>query len=215
MAGDAGCFSFSQPKHLTTAGEGGMVTARREEVAAAVRSLRDYGREARPLEGGAEIPLAHVRVGWNYRMTEVQAAIGLAEIDRLDAWNLQRRRGFAKAYDHAFGQLAGVRALPLDTEERRNAYWYYPLQLDLPRLTCDARRVREAIAAEGVPVGPAPWPEVYREPAFAGRCRGEACPVAEELSARTVALCLHPTWERGHVETVVAAVKKVLRAFKR
>jgi dTDP-4-amino-4,6-dideoxygalactose transaminase len=88
--GDAGCFSFSQGKHVSTAGEGGMVVTAAPEAARACRSLRDYGREQ---EGTG--PAAHVRVGYNYRLTEIQAVVGLHELARLDSWNLLRRAGFA------------------------------------------------------------------------------------------------------------------------
>lgn len=98
--GDAGCFSFSEGKHVSTGGEGGMVVTDDEKLAQASRSLRDYGREqenaaeyhgeenATEYRGGA----AHVRVGFNYRLTEIQSIIGLGELDRLDTWNLPRRR---------------------------------------------------------------------------------------------------------------------------
>jgi dTDP-4-amino-4,6-dideoxygalactose transaminase len=161
--------------------------------------------------------LPHVRPGWNYHLTEVQAAIGLAELERLESWNLTRRQGFAKAYDHAFSQLPGVKAVPLNTDARRNAYWLYPLQLDLGQLTCRIDRVREALAAEGIPLPPAAWRESCDEPVFAGLADPAAgrCPNAEALRARTLALYLHPTWDRPHIDLVVAAVKKVLRAFRR
>jgi dTDP-4-amino-4,6-dideoxygalactose transaminase len=211
--GDAGCFSFSQVKHLTTAGEGGMVVAAREEVAARARSLADLGRE----RGGDAAVLPHARAGWNYHLTEVQAAVGLAELERLESWNLERRQGFAKAYDHAFSQLPGVKAVPLNTEARRNAYWLYPLQLDLAHLTCGIERVREALAAEGIPLPPATGRDCRDEPVFAGSADPAAgrCPNAEALRARTLGLYLHPTWDRPHVDLVVAAVKKVLRALRR
>jgi dTDP-4-amino-4,6-dideoxygalactose transaminase len=211
--GDAGCFSFSQVKHLTTAGEGGMVTAADPAVAARVRSIADLGRE----RGGGAAVLPHVRSGWNYHLTEVQAAVGLAELERLDAWNLVRRQGFAKAYDHAFSQLAGVSAVPLNTDARRNAYWLYPLQLELERLTCGIERVREALAAEGIPLPPASPREARGEPVFAEAAGADParCPTTAALRARTLALYLHPTWERRHIDLVVAAVKKVLRAFRR
>src|SRR5208337_1969591 len=93
--GDAGCFSFSQGKHVSTGGEGGMVVTALPEVARACRSLRDYGREH---EGSG--PASHVRAGYNYRLTEMQSIIGMNELARLDSWNLARRRGFAKVYDH-------------------------------------------------------------------------------------------------------------------
>jgi dTDP-4-amino-4,6-dideoxygalactose transaminase len=165
------------------------------------------------------VVLPHVRAGWNYHLTEVQAAVGLAEMERLESWNLARRRGFAKAYDHAFSQLPGVRALPLNTEARQNAYWIYPLQLDLEHLTSRIDDVREAIAAEGIPLPPAVWRESREEPVFAGAAgaadKPAPCPNAAALRARTLCLYLHPTWERGHVELVIAAVKKVLRALRR
>jgi dTDP-4-amino-4,6-dideoxygalactose transaminase len=210
---EAGCFSFSQVKHLTTAGEGGMVVTARAEVAARVRSFADLGRE----RGGDAAVLPHVRTGWNYHLTEAQAAVGLAELERLDSWNLARRRGFARAYDHAFSQLPGVKAVPLNTDARRNAYWIYPLQLDLARLTSGVERVREALAAEGIPLPPATWRDCRDEPVFAeasGPAAG-SCPNAEALRARTLGLYLHPAWDRPHVDLVAAAVRKVLRAFRR
>jgi dTDP-4-amino-4,6-dideoxygalactose transaminase len=211
--GEAGCFSFSQVKHLTTAGEGGMVVTADAGIAERARSIADLGRGRGE---GEAVVLPHVRTGWNYHLTEVQAAVGLAELERLDSWNLARRRGFAKAYDHAFSQLPGVRAVPLNTDARRNAYWLYPLQLDLAHLTCGIDRVREALAAEGIPLPPAAQRECHEEPMFAGPA-GPAprCPNAEALRARTLGLYLHPTWDRPHVDLVAAAVRKVLRGFRR
>jgi len=210
--GEAGCFSFSQVKHLTTAGEGGMVVSADAGVASRARSIADLGRE----RGGDTAVLSHVRAGWNYHLTEVQAAVGLAELERLEDWNLGRRRGFAKAYDHAFSQLPGVKAVPLNTDTRRNAYWVYPLQLDLERLTCGIDRVREALAAEGIPLPPAAWRGCCDEPVFAEPAGSTArCPNAEALRTRTLGLYLHPTWDRPHVDLVAAAVRKVLRAFRR
>jgi len=210
--GEAGCFSFSQVKHLTTAGEGGMVVSAGADVAARVRSLADLGRE----RGGDAAVLPHARTGWNYHLTEVQAAVGLAELERLDSWNLARRQGFARIYDHAFSQLPGVKAVPLNTDARRNAYWLYPLQLDLERLTEGVDRVREALAAEGIPLPPPTWRDCRDEPVFAGPGPASArCPNAERLRARTLGLYLHPTWDRPHADLAAAAVKKVLRAFRR
>ena len=211
--GDAGCFSFSEGKHICAAGEGGMVVTDREDLALACRSLRDYGRD--PLVTSSP---PHVRVGYNYRMTEIQGIVARNELDRLDSWNLTRRRGFARTYDHAFSQLPGVKAVPLDSQHRRNAYWKYPLQLDLARLACPGDEVREALSAEGVPGRLDAVPESYPEPALAsgdGAPEGRRCPTAEALRQGTVLLSLPPSWERSHIELCVAAVKKVLRAYRR
>jgi dTDP-4-amino-4,6-dideoxygalactose transaminase len=207
--GDAGCFSFSQGKHISSGGEGGMVVTSLMEVERACRSLRDYGREN---EGTG--PASHVRVGFNYRLSEIQAIIGLNELARLDSWNLTRRQGFAKIYDHAFSQLQGVRSVPLNTPERRNAYWKYPLQLDLEKFACDPQEIRAALAAEGIPDAGSCWPESYEEPLFSGR-EVMRCPNAEALRKRTLMLLLPPTWEKTHVEMCVSAVRKVLHAYRR
>jgi len=210
--GEAGCFSFSQGKHISTGGEGGMVVTNSDALARACRSLRDYGRETGDAAG--EGKSAHVVAGYNFRMTEIQSVIGINELERLESWNLARRFGFAKAYDHAFAQLYGVKSLPLNSAERRNSYWKYPLQLDLERLLCKGEEFQRALAAEGIPDTGGMWLECYEEPVFAhggaARCRN-----AEALRERTVALGLCPTWERSHIELCISAVKKVLRAYRR
>lgn len=219
--GDVGVFSFSQTKHITTGGEGGMLVTQSEALARELYSVRDHGHDVSgwlPLPAGAEQPAApHLRIGYNYRLTEAQSAIGLSELSRLDSWNLPRRRGYAKIYDHAFKELYGVAALPLSTEDRLSAYWQYPLELDLEKLTVDARAFQEALSAEGIPCSTYKWTEAYAEPALAGFIPpGQPpCAMAERLRARTIVLCLHPTLERSHIECVIAGVKKVLRAFKR
>jgi dTDP-4-amino-4,6-dideoxygalactose transaminase len=207
--GSAGCYSFSQGKHVCTGGEGGMIVTDDPAAAEACRSLRDYGRDQETAGDRA-----HVRAGFNYRLTEMQAIVGINELDRLATWNLARRCGFAKVYDHAFSHLSGLRSLPLNTPERRNAWWKYPLQLDLEKLTCDAEEFQKALLAEGIPDGGARWPAVYEEPVFAA-FRRSACPVAEALRKRTVTLLLPPTWEKHHIETCASAVRKALSAYKR
>jgi dTDP-4-amino-4,6-dideoxygalactose transaminase len=230
--GEAGCFSFSQTKHLTTGGEGGMLVTSSESLAREFRSIRDHGYDVEGWlaipAGGEQPPAPHRRVGYNYRLTEAQSAIGLAELARLDSWNLPRRLGYAKIYDHAFHQLYGVGGLPFSSDARRSAYWQYPLELELEKLTCGADGFREALAAEGVPCSTFKWREAYEEPVFGGITEkapasrggvpGQAprrMATAERLRQRTLVLFLHPSWERSHIELCIAAVKKVLHAFKR
>ena len=87
----AGC-SFCQNKTFTTGGEGGMVTTDDEDLAWEARSFRDHGYDVKErlnlLELEQKLPYIHNMVGWNYRMTEMQSAIGLAELDRMDNWNM-------------------------------------------------------------------------------------------------------------------------------
>ena len=91
----AGC-SFCQNKTFTTGGEGGMVTTDDEELAWKARSFRDHGYDVKQrlslLELEQKLPYIHNMVGWNYRLTEMQSAIGLAELDRMENWNMPNRR---------------------------------------------------------------------------------------------------------------------------
>jgi dTDP-4-amino-4,6-dideoxygalactose transaminase len=107
-----------------------------------------------------------------------------------------------------------VRSLPLNTPERRNSYWKYPLQLDPEKFARDPQEIRTALAAEGIPDAGSCWPESYEEPLFAGQ-DNTRCPNAEAVRKRTLMLALPPTWERAHIELCVAAVRKVLHAYRR
>ena len=88
--------SFCQNKTFTTGGEGGMLTTDDEELAWNARSFRDHGYDVQErlnlLKMEQKLPYIHNQVGWNYRMTEMQSAIGLAELERIDTWNLPNRR---------------------------------------------------------------------------------------------------------------------------
>ena len=94
--GDIAACSFCQSKTFTTGGEGGMVTTDDEELAWIARSFRDHGYDVADrlnlLELEQKLSYIHNLVGWNYRMTEMQSAIGLAELGRMDSWNMPRRR---------------------------------------------------------------------------------------------------------------------------
>ncbi len=119
--------SFCQNKTFTTGGEGGMVTTDDENLAWEARSFRDHGYDVKErlnlLALEQKLPYIHNRVGWNYRMTEMQSAIGLAELDRMDSWNMPARKRNAHILLDALGELPQVKYLPIDTPERQNG-WY-------------------------------------------------------------------------------------------
>src|SRR5512137_2127280 len=116
----AGC-SFCQNKTFTTGGEGGMVTTDDEELAWQARSFRDHGYDVKErmnlLALEQKLPYIHHRVGWNYRMTEMQSAIGLAELQRLDSWNMPARRRNGHILLDALAGLPQVKYAPIDTPE--------------------------------------------------------------------------------------------------
>ncbi len=241
LIGDAGCFSFCQSKHFTTGGEGGMVTVKDEALGWACRSFRDHGydveRRMTLLALEEKLPYIHNRVGFNYRMTEIQSIIGINELKRFDSWNLARRFAYAAQYDQAFAGLRGIRALPVNTAERKNAYWWYPILLDLDALDTDADGILHELHDLGIPCYGILWPEAYEERAYKElNGFGEAkfpfksqeyadprsvaydrvvCPKAKSLRHETVCLFLHPTWEPEHVaacaEGLAAALAKHVR----
>jgi len=237
--GDVGCFSFCQSKTFTTGGEGGCVITDDEDVAWRCRSFRDHGYDVserlRLLELEAKLPYIHNMVGFNYRMTEMQSAIGLKEMERLDNWNLKNRRRNGELLTELLKDCEEILYLPLDTEERRNGFWMYPVVLDMDKLTVsDAREFVKALEAEGIPCGPVMWPQCYKERAYLehngfGRlkypfrdpaARPEAvqydryyCENAAWLEERTFFVPVHPVYEEKHCHIMAEAIKKVIRAY--
>ena len=162
--------SFCQNKTFTTGGEGGMVTTDSEELAWLARSFRDHGYDVAKrlnlLELEQKLPYIHNMLGWNYRMTELQSAIGLAELKRIDDWNLPARRRNARIIINAVKNLPQVRFAPIDTPERQNGWYVCAFSLDIENMTCDIDQFVKAAAAEGIPCWRVFWPQCHTEAAF-------------------------------------------------
>lgn len=237
--GHIGATSFCQSKHFTTGGEGGCVVTDNDDWVWECRSFRDHGYDVsermRLLELEEKLPYIHNRIGFNFRMTEMQSAIGLVQLSKMDTWNLPNRRRNAKILDEALGDEDYILALPIDTEERKNAYWQYPIILDTDRLTVEARQFFKAVGAEGVPAGPVMWPQSYKEKCYAeGRGFGRLsypfgdpnarpdatdyksvhCDNAAWVEERTFFVPPHPTYTEQDMQDIAAAIRKVGRAYR-
>jgi len=157
-------------KTFTTGGEGGMVTTDDEELAWQARSFRDHGYDVKQrlslLELEQKLPYIHNMVGWNYRMTEMQSAIGLAELERIDNWNLPTRKRNAHIIIDAIKDLPQVKYMPVDTEERQNGWYVLAFSLDIDNMTCDINQFVDACGAEGAPCWRVFWPQCHTERAF-------------------------------------------------
>jgi len=168
----AGC-SFCQNKTFTTGGEGGMVTTDNEDYAWLARSFRDHGYDVKQrlslLELEQKLPYIHNMVGWNYRMTEMQSAIGLAELDRIDNWNLANRRRNAHIIIEKIQDLPQVLYKPIDTDERRNGWYTMAFSLDIENMKCDIKEFVNTVVAEGATVWKVFWPQCHTEGAFLNR----------------------------------------------
>jgi dTDP-4-amino-4,6-dideoxygalactose transaminase len=168
--GDVAACSFCQNKTFTTGGEGGMVTTDNEDLAWQARSFRDHGYDIKQrlglLELEQRLPYIHNMVGFNFRMTEMQSAIGVAELERIDTWNLPRRRLNARIIIDSIKDLPRVVYTPIDTEDRRNGWYVMAFSLDIENMTCDIDRFVAACAAEGAPCWRVFWPQCHTEKAY-------------------------------------------------
>ena len=162
--------SFCQNKTFTTGGEGGMVTTDDEDLAWQARSFRDHGYDVKQrlslLELEQRLPYIHNMVGWNYRMTDMQSAIGLAELERIDSWNMPNRRRNARIIIDAIKDLPQVLYAPIDTEDRRNGWYVMAFSLDIENMACDIDRFVAACGAEGAPCWKVFWPQCHTEKAY-------------------------------------------------
>jgi dTDP-4-amino-4,6-dideoxygalactose transaminase len=239
--GDIAACSFCQNKTFTTGGEGGMVTTDDEGLAWNARSFRDHGYDVKErlnlLEIEQKLPYIHNMVGWNYRMTEMQSAIGIAELDRIDTWNLPSRRRNAGILIDALRNRPEIKFLPIDTPERQNGWYVLAFSLDVENMTCDIKGFVAAAAAEGAPCWKVFWPQCHTERAFREynsfgrsgfpfRSREYADPQSVDYTAVEVPHALwhekhtftcfaYPTYTEEHMRQIANALLKVIDALAR
>jgi perosamine synthetase len=206
-------FSTHPVKHVTT-GEGGLVTTNDGLLAERMRWFRNHGittdHRQRAAKGGWFYEM--VALGYNYRLPDINCALGVTQLAKLEGW-LARRRAIASQYNEAFADLAEV--CPLTGRPDRESGWHiYPIMLDLARLRVDRARVFAALRAENIGVNVHYIP-VYWHPHYAerGYMRG-LCPVAEEAYERLVTLPLFPAMTDMDVDDVIKAVHKVVRVYR-
>jgi perosamine synthetase len=199
--GPSAVFGFYPNKQMTT-GEGGVVVTHSEEEWQLLRSLRNQGRS---YEAGSSW-FNHVRVGFNYRWTDVQAAMGIAQLEKLDRI-LELRAAAARRYNDLLAALASVEAPSPDDDAHRRSWFVYVIKLapDLDRAKVMAELRRNGVAtAEYVPC-------IHLQPYMRERYGfGEGmCPVAEETARRTIALPFYtgidPEDQERVVEVLAAA----------
>jgi perosamine synthetase len=197
--GRAAAFAFYPNKQLTT-GEGGMIVTADADLAELLRSLRNQGRDAM----GAW--LDHQRLGYNYRLDEMSAALGLSQLSRIDRL-LERRQRVASLYEE---RLRGDRAvrLPAARPHVEVSWFVYVVTLDAG---IDRDQVMQALAEEGVP-SRAYFPPAHLHPYMrqAFGYRGGELPVTEALARRTLALPFHGKLTADDVDRVVSALERTV-----
>jgi perosamine synthetase len=199
--GNLAAFAFYANKQMTT-GEGGMIVPRDAEEAARIRSERNQGR-AVDMDW-----LDHDRLGFNYRLSDVAAAIGLAQVRKLDRMLAERER-VAGFYEAALSGLEGVELPVFGAGQERRSWFVYPVRLPEG---ADRDEVIKRLAQAGVPAK-AYLPCVHLFPHLRALGYGEGdFPVAESISARSLALPFHTSLAEADVQRVAEALELALGA---
>ncbi len=202
-------FSFHPVKHVAT-GEGGAVTTGDAELARRMRLFRNHGITTDFRERAAQGAFVYemVDLGYNYRLSDIQCALGITQLAKLPA-SVARRQAIARQYDEAFCQFPSVRPLAVRGDVS-HAYHLYVIRLELEALTADRAAIFRALRAEGIGVNVHYLP-VHLHPYYQnkfGTCKG-LCPVAEAAYERILSLPMFPAMTDDDVRDVVAAVEKV------
>jgi perosamine synthetase len=211
--GDMGVFSFHPAKQLT-AGEGGIVTTDSSELAARLRRFRNHAMDTsgRERETAGAYAYEIEELGYNYRLTDIQAALGISQLKKLPGF-VARRRELVARYDERLGDLALT--LPMTPDGTEPSWHLYVVRLPLERLSADRDQIFAAMRAENVGVNVHYIP-VHRLGYYArltGR-RPEEFPVAEDAYARLLTLPLHPGMTDEDVDSVARALEKVLGRYE-
>lgn len=202
--GDAAAFGFYPNKQITT-GEGGCITTDNAALAEACRSLRNQGRSRQPSDR-----MQHDRLGYNYRLDELSAALGCAQLDRLDSL-LTRRQQVADAYRTALAPLSNDLRIPTRGSGKKRSWFVYVIRLR-DHFGPEARNtLMERLQSHGI--GCAPYfPPIHLQPHHRdrlGHSPGDF-PVCERVSARTLALPFSPDLATGDRRRVIDVLKSEL-----
>lgn len=205
-------FSFHPVKIVTTA-EGGMALTNREDLAARMALLRSHGitRDPTLMEGETEGDWYYQQVdlGFNYRMTELQAALGVSQMTRLDAY-VARRRALARRYDALLTNLPLV--TPWQHADGRSAFHLYVIRVPQRDGGPTRRAVFDGLRADGIGVNVHYIP-VHTQPYYqAMGFRDGDYPVAESYYSEAISLPMYPTITEAQQDEVVAAVRRALAA---
>jgi perosamine synthetase len=200
--GDLSTFSF-YPNKLVTTGEGGMIVTDDAALAESCRSLRNLCFQP-------QRRFVHERLGWNLRMTNLQAALGVAQLERLDEF-IARKRAMGRRYADLLSGLSGLQLPLARTDDAENVYWVYGVVLD-EALELEAEEAIRRLAGSGIGCRPFFCP-MHQQPVLRARglFHGERYPIAERLYRRGFYLPSGLALSASQMERVAEAVRNLFR----
>jgi len=203
--GDISTVSFYSNKHITT-GEGGMILTDDKSIAENCREIRNLYFQAKKR-------FIHHKLGWNMRMTNIQAALGLAQLERLDEF-LEKKRWIGSKYNDLLENLGGAQ-LPLrKTDFASNIYWVYGLVLE-KSLNCDSVEIMKNLSENNIGCRPFFYP-LHKQPVLAeeGLFKGESYPVAERLYKKGFYLPSGLALTESQITRVAEQLIKIFQTIK-
>ncbi len=218
--GHAGAFSFCQDKIMTTGGEGGLLALNDTEVWKKAWAYKDHGKSYDAVYNREHAPgfrWLHESFGTNWRMLEVQAAIGRLQLRKLPDW-IERRRANAQVLTERLGKHAALR-LTVPGDDIHHSYYKYYVFVRPEQLAegWDRDRIMNAVTAQGVPCFSGSCSEIYLEKAFtdAGYGPKDRLPVARELGETSLMFLVHPTLSEEDMHRMADAVDVVMSQAQR
>jgi perosamine synthetase len=212
---DLSTFSFHPVKHITT-GEGGMITTNYPELAGRMRTLRNQGitTDHRQREQQGSWFYEIVELGYNYRLTDLQCALGISQLRKLRGW-VARRQEIARRYDASFAKITAFQ-LPSVRPEVSHAYHLYIVRLKPENLRVNRAIFFQSLRAEGIGVNVHYIP-VHLHPFYRRRFNTGPglCPVAEAAYEQILSLPIFPAMSDDDVDDVIMACAKVMEAYRR
>ena len=202
---DLVCFSL-HPRKVISTGDGGFITTNREDYYQRMKLLRQHGMSVNDRvrhESSRLIFEDHVEVGYNYRMTDIQAAVGIKQLEKLD-WIVGERRKIAMKYNQAFRDIDCIR-LPLEEEGYFSNYQSYSIYL---KDNCPVSRneIMQKMLDEGIATRRGIM-TAHRETAYQEECAGLSLPVSEKACDRSIILPLYVPMRNEDIEKVIEAFR--------
>jgi dTDP-4-amino-4,6-dideoxygalactose transaminase len=212
--GDVAAFSFCQDKIITTGGEGGILLTNCDDVAEKAWSFKDHGKNfllARQNQISTGFRWLHDSFGTNWRITEMQAAIGRAALAKLDGY-VQLRRRNARLLTQRFAQFPALRVTtPPDSVEHSYYKYYTFVRPQSLARGWDRDRIMAAVCAEGIPCSSGSCSEIYLEKAFQDLRPLDRLRIARELGETSLMFLVHPNLTEQDLMDTADAVAKVLK----
>lgn len=213
--GDIAAFSFCQDKIITTGGEGGMITTNHQTIWKKIWAFKDHGKSYEAVFQKKHPPgfrWVHESFGTNWRMTEMQAAIGRLQLRKLPFWLSIRRRNAAILTEslHCFPALR----VPLPSQDIVHAYYKYYVfvQTEYLKPGWDRARILQTIVDQGVPCFSGSCSEIYLEKSFmeAGLEPSERLPIAKKLGETSLMFLVHPTLSENDMQEMARIIAGVV-----